>query len=282
MLSYPQIDPIILEIGPFALRWYGLMYVIGFLASYFLVRRQITGLEIVFQKDNIDSQPTNIIEEQNHLDGIFLWLVIGIITGGRLGYVLFYNLSYYLDHPIEILATWHGGMSFHGGAVGAIIAGWAYCIRHKLNFWLWADRFVVTAPIGLGLGRIGNFINGELYGRPSDVPWAMIFPQGGPLPRHPSQIYEAFLEGMVLFVILWPLSKRPWPYGRKLVVFLMLYAIVRYVAELFREPDPQLGFVLLGSVTMGQILSIGLFILGLLFWWYLERNAAQKPALKGG
>jgi phosphatidylglycerol:prolipoprotein diacylglycerol transferase len=278
MLNYPQIDPIILEIGPFALRWYGLMYLIGFLASYFLVRSQIKGLEIAFQKDGIDSQHANIIEEQNHLDSIFLWLVIGIIAGGRLGYVLFYNLPYYLDHPLEMLATWHGGMSFHGGAAGAIIAGWTYCIRHKLNFWLWADRFVVTAPIGLGLGRIGNFINGELYGRPSDIPWAMIFPQGGLVPRHPSQLYEAFLEGIVLFAILWPLSKRHWPYGRKLALFLMLYAIVRSVAELFREPDPQLGFVLLGSLTMGQILSIGFFVLGLFLWWYLGKTAASKPA----
>lgn len=278
MLSYPHIDPIIFKIGPFALRWYGLMYLIGFLASYSLVRRQIAEAGIAFQTNDIEDRLLSLRAEQNHLDDIFLWLVIGIITGGRLGYVFFYNFAYYLNHPLEILATWHGGMSFHGGAAGAIIAGWVYCIRHNLNFWLWADRFAVTAPIGLGLGRIGNFINGELYGRPSDVPWAMIFPQGGPLPRHPSQIYEAFLEGIVLFAILWPLRKKCWPYGRKLALFLMLYAIVRSVAELFREPDPQLGFVLLGSLTMGQLLSAGFFALGLFLWWHLGKAAASKAS----
>ncbi|MGC8736017.1 MAG: prolipoprotein diacylglyceryl transferase [Dissulfurimicrobium sp.] len=279
MLPYPQIDPVILEAGPFALRWYGLMYLIGFLASYSLVRRQITRHAVTSGVGGGDqSLDLDMEAELNHLDGLFLWLAIGVIVGGRLGYVLFYNLPYYLNHPFEILATWHGGMSFHGGAAGAMAAGWAYCIRHRINFWLWADRFAVTAPIGLGFGRIGNFINGELYGRPTNVPWAMIFPQGGPIPRHPSQLYEAFLEGILLFIILWPLSKRPWPHGRKLALFLMLYAIVRSVAELFREPDPQLGFVLLGSLTMGQILSIGFFVLGLFLWWYLGRPLTSKSS----
>ena len=270
MLPYPQIDPVILEIGPLALRWYGLMYLIGFLSSYFLVRRQIL---------TSDNQTENAITlELNHLDSLFLWLVIGIIAGGRLGYVLFYNLPYYSEHILEIFATWHGGMSFHGGAAGAIIAGWLYSRWNRIDFWLWADRFVVTAPIGLGLGRIGNFINGELYGRPSDVPWAMIFPGGGMIPRHPSQLYEAFLEGVLLFAILWPLSKKKWPYGRKLAIFLMLYAVVRTIAEFFREPDPQLGFVLLGVITMGQVLSLAFLGLGLFLWWYLGKRPPDSSA----
>ncbi len=271
MLPYPQINPVLLKIGPLAVRWYGLMYLIGFLSAYFLVRRQI------FAANNQKGEEALAVE-LNHLDGLFLWLVIGIIVGGRSGYVLFYNLPYYLKHVPEIFATWHGGMSFHGGAAGAIIAGWLYSKRHRIKFWLWADRFAVTAPIGLGFGRIGNFINGELFGRPSNVPWAMIFPEGGPIPRHPSQLYEAFLEGVLLFAILWPLSKKKWPHGRKLALFIMLYAVVRTIAEEFREPDPQLGFVLFGSITMGQILSLAFFCLGLLLWWYLGRGqAVQQP-----
>jgi len=179
-----------------------------------------------------------------------------------------FNLPYYMKHPIEIFETWHGGMSFHGGLTGAVLACAIYCKRHDLNPWLWGDRFVVTAPIGLGCGRIGNFINGELYGRPTNVPWAMIFPAGGPIPRHPSQLYEAFLEGVLLFLILWPLRNKNWPTGRKVALFLMLYGVVRIFAEFFREPDPQLGFILWGWVTMGQILSLVVFIIGVLLWFY--------------
>ncbi len=255
MLPYPAIDPVIVRIGPLALRWYGLMYVIGFASSYLLVKKQI-----------LEEEGKAARRQLRHLEDLLLFLVIGVVLGGRLGYVLFYNLPYYLDHPSEILATWKGGMSFHGGVAGACLAGWFYTRRHGLDFWLWADRFIVTAPIGLGLGRIGNFINGELFGRPTDVPWAMVFPQGGPVPRHPSQIYEALLEGVVLFCILWPLRKRPWPTGRKLALFLILYACVRFFVEFFREPDPQLGFIALGWITMGQILSLALFMAGLALW----------------
>ncbi len=263
MIPYPHINPVIVKIGPLAIRWYGVMYLIGFMSTYFLVRKQIKEHAHVLGKTKEE-----IEEEFYHLDNLILYGAIGVVLGGRIGYVLFYNLPYYMKHPIEIFETWHGGMSFHGGLTGAVVACVIYCKRHNLNPWLWGDRFVVTAPIGLGCGRIGNFINGELYGRPTNVPWAMIFPAGGPIPRHPSQLYEAFLEGVLLFLILWPLRNKNWVTGKKVALFLMLYGVVRIFAEFFREPDPQLGFILWGWVTMGQILSFVVFIVGLVIWFY--------------
>ena len=201
-MTFPTIDPVIFALGPLQVRWYGLMYVLGFTASYFLVRKQI-----------IDRGHTKLGEQFENLN---LVLILSVILGGRIGYVLFYNFSYYIENPTHILATWQGGMSFHGACLALIIAGWLFCRRKKLSFWKTADMYVVTIPIGLGLGRIGNFINGELYGRTTDLPWGIIFPGGGPLPRHPSQLYEALLEGMVLFILLWQLrgktspKKHPW------------------------------------------------------------------------
>lgn len=261
MLPYPDINPVFLKIGPLSFRWYGLMYLIGFLVSYVLVRRQIS-----------TTAPTPAEQNNNYelLDKLVIWLVLGVVLGGRLGYVLFYNLEYFLSHPLEILATWQGGMSFHGGMLGTLCAGWLFAKKYGLNYWQWADRIIVTAPIGLGLGRIGNFINGELFGRPSDVPWAMVFPSGGLLPRHPSQLYEAFLEGIVLFAILWPTRYKKWPHGRKTALFFMSYSVVRFFVEFFREPDPQLGFVMLGMFSMGQCLSVALFLIGL-FLWHIRR-----------
>ncbi len=238
------------------------MYLLGFLAAYFLVRKQVLEVGVDAQEEKRHAA------ELRHLDGLLFALIIGVIFGGRIGYVLFYNLPYFMANPGEILATWHGGMSFHGGAVGAVVAGWLYCRRHGLDFWRWADRFSVTAPVGLGLGRIGNFINGELFGRPTDVPWAMVFPQGGTVPRHPSQLYEAFLEGVVLFALLWPLRQRPWIPGKKLALLLMGYGLCRFIVEFYRQPDPQLGFILWGWLTMGQILSAGFFLAGLSLWFY--------------
>jgi len=273
MLPYPRIDPVIVHIGPMSLHWYGLMYLLGFGATYLLVRKQ-------FFEDSQDLPPDSqqeiVTSQLNQLDELLFYLVLGVVLGGRLGYVIFYNLPYYLENPKEILAVWHGGMSFHGGAIGAVFAGWLYCRIHALDFWKWSDRFVVTVPVGLGLGRIGNFINGELFGRPTDVPWAMVFPEGGPVPRHPSQLYEALLEGALLFIILWPLRHRPWSDGKKSALFLMLYAICRITVEFFREPDPQLGYILWGWVTMGQILSLVFFVFGLFLWWALGKEHAQK------
>ncbi|MDL1957876.1 MAG: prolipoprotein diacylglyceryl transferase [Deltaproteobacteria bacterium] len=266
MLSFPDIDPVIIRIGPIGIRWYGLMYLLGFGAAYLLVRKQI------FEEcQNVPSgsryHGPSAASQLSQLEGLLFSLVLGIILGGRLGYVLFYNFSYYLEHLLEIFAVWHGGMSFHGGVAGIVFSGWIYCKSHSLDFWKWSDRFVVTVPVGLGLGRIGNFINGELFGCPADVPWAMVFPQGGLVPRHPSQLYEALLEGLLLFIVLWPLRHRAWPYGRKLALFLVLYAVCRIVVEFFREPDPQLGYVFWGWVTMGQLLSLGFLVFGIILWW---------------
>jgi phosphatidylglycerol:prolipoprotein diacylglycerol transferase len=234
------------------------MYLIGFLSSYFLVRRQVRELHA----NAADNSKGTIEEDYKQVEGMFFFLVMGVVLGGRLGYVIFYNLSWYLQHPTDIIATWHGGMSFHGGAAGAIIAGWLYCRKNGLDFLFWADRFVITAPVGLGFGRLGNFINGELYGRPTDVPWGMVFPDGGFIPRHPSQLYEAMLEGVLLFVILWPLRQRETAPGTLTGIFFMLYAMCRITVEFFREPDRQLGFILAGWLTMGQLLSLGFFIGG--------------------
>ena len=220
MLSYPHIDPVIFSLGPLHIRWYGLMYVLGFLAAYLLVRYQAKK----FHWQELDA----------HLDNLNLSIILGVILGGRIGYVLFYNPGYYLQHPLEIFATWQGGMSFHGGCIGVLAAGFLYCRRTGLDYWKGADLYVVTVPIGLGLGRIGNFINGELFGRTTELPWGMVFPGGGPLPRHPSQLYEALLEGVLLFVILWTVKektwqqKKAWPHGTMVVLFLILYGILRF------------------------------------------------------
>jgi len=259
MLTYPHIDPVLFALGPLKVRWYGLMYVLGFSATYLLVRLQVKK----FRWQELDKQ----------MDNLNLVLILGVILGGRLGYVLFYNLPYYLGHLMEIPATWEGGMSFHGGCLGALLAGIFYCRRHSIDFWKGVDLYVVTAPIGLGLGRIGNFINGELFGRITDVPWGMVFPSGGPLARHPSQLYEAALEGIVLFTILWSLKSKPWrpeksrlwPHGSMLALFLLLYGLFRFLVEFVREPDPQLGEILF-HLTMGQLLSITMMIIGLLLW----------------
>ncbi len=246
MIPYPHIDPDLFRIGPVHVRWYGLMYVAGFL---------IKGQE--------KSRPIGL--SPRLVQDLIFYLAVGLVVGARLGYILFYqymNLAEYLDHPIEIIAVWHGGMSFHGGLMGTMAAGWLFSKRQGFSFWAIADRVILTAPIGLGLGRIGNFINGELYGRPSDLPWAMVFPVGGPLARHPSQIYEAFLEGLVLFLLLLWFSRRKMPDGFLLGVFMTGYGVSRFFLEFLREPDLQLGFVL-GPFTMGQLLCGVMIIAGL-------------------
>jgi phosphatidylglycerol:prolipoprotein diacylglycerol transferase len=250
-----NINPVLIKLGPFQVGWYGLMYVFGFIASYLLVRYQMKKKAFGISKEVVDN--------------LFVYLMLGLIIGGRLGYVLFYDLPIYLADPLEIFAVWHGGMSFHGGLLGVLIVGIVFCWRHKRSFWKIADLFIVTAPIGLGLGRIGNFINGELYGRLANIPWGMIFPKGGPLPRHPSQLYESALEGGCLFVILWFLKDKKLPSGGLLAVFLFVYGIFRFFVEFFREPDQQLGFIL-GPFTMGQLLSSLMIISGIALFFYLR------------
>ena len=265
-MTYPHIDPVLIHIGPLQVRWYGLMYVIGFLAAYLLLRHQEKARPIGLSPDL--------------LQDLIFYLVVGLVIGARLGYILFYqymNLIDYIRHPLEIIAVWHGGMSFHGGLIGTAIAAWWFSKRKQFPFLSIADRIIIAAPIGLGLGRMGNFINGELYGRTSDLPWAMVFPDGGPLARHPSQLYEAILEGLVLFLILLWLSKRRMPDGFLLGTFLMGYGVFRFFVEFFREPDLQLGFIL-GPFTMGQILCAAMIGIGVCISLIVTlRHKRNKP-----
>lgn len=262
MLPYPAFDPVLVQLGPLQVRWYGLMYVLGFAASYLLVHHQIKKYRLSRLSD--------------HFENLNLALIISLVVGARLGYVLFYNPAYYLAHPAEIPATWQGGMSFHGALVGLLLGGYLYCRTANLDFLQTADVYIVTTPIGLGLGRLGNFINGELFGRVTDVPWAMIFPQGGPLPRHPSQLYEFVLEGVVLFALLWTAKnvywRRGWQRGNLLALFLIGYGLMRSLVEFFREPDAQLGF-LFNLLTMGQLLSGLMIAAGLLLLLRPRRQA---------
>ncbi len=261
MIPYPEIDPVIVKIGPLAVRWYGLMYLLGFLAAYFLVKKQLR-----------ERKYPELIPE---LENLIFWLALGLIIGARLGHVFLYFPHYYLRHPLEIPALWRGGMSFHGGLIGVLVVGLIYCRRHRYNFWFWADLFVVPAPIGLGLGRIGNFINGELFGRVTSVPWAMVFPKGGPFPRHPSQIYEALGEGLFLFLLLWKVRGKDWPCGAKFALFLLAYGVIRFFIEFFREPDPGVP-LLFGWMTRGQQLCFLMVLAGLFLLFYFFRKG-KKP-----
>lgn len=252
MLTFPQINPTIVMLGPLQVRWYGVMYILGFSASYLLVRYQI-------RKKGLDI-------DTNTINDLFLFLVIGLIIGARLGYVIFYNLPFYLNHPLRLFAIWEGGMSFHGGLIGVVFSGLLTLRRHRLDFWEFADLIVVTAPVGLGLGRLGNFINAELYGRVTTLPWAIVFPSAGDLPRHPSQLYELFFEGILLFAILWWIKGFPLRKGTLFCLFVFLYSIFRFFLEFFREPDAQLGFIL-SFLTMGQILCILMVLAGFLLWY---------------
>lgn len=263
MIPYPNIDPALFRFGPFEIRWYGLMYVVGFLAAYLLIprqkRAQVLGLD------------------GRGLQDLLFYLAVGLVVGGRFGYVLFYqasNLGEYLRHPLEIIAVWHGGMSFHGGLIGAMLAGVLFSQRRKLPFWDLADLTITVVPIGLGLGRLGNFINGELFGRPTDLPWGMVFPGGGPLPRHPSQLYEAFLEGACLFLFLWGMRDRPFRPGAMVCLFLGGYGVARFAVEFFREPDPQIG-LLWGFLSMGQVLSIAMMLVSSILWAMILRKRVQ-------
>ena len=260
MLTYPEIDPVLFNIGgPFQVRWYGLMYVLGFIATYILVRHQIRRF--------------GYNELSEHFENLNFVLLLGVVLGGRLGYILFYNLDFYLANPLQMLALTSGGMSFHGACIALIGGALIFTRKNKIDFWKTADLYAATIPIGLGLGRIGNFINGELFGRTTEAPWGMVFPGGGPLPRHPSQLYESLLEGLVLFIILWSLKSKPWrglkgwPHGAILSLFLIGYGVLRSLVELVREPDQQIGY-LFASFTMGQLLSFAMIFTGMSIWLY--------------
>jgi len=264
VIPFPAFDPVLVHVGPFAVRWYALAYIVGILAGWLYARA-------IIRNEKVWGGPAPLSVAD--YDDFVLWATFGIILGGRTGYVLFYNPGFFLEHPAEILQLWKGGMSFHGGFLGVVVAVIWYARRRGIPFQTLGDLTCAVAPIGIFLVRIANFINGELWGRPSDVPWAMVFPSGGPLPRHPSQLYEATLEGLVLFVVLAILVrrgalKRP---GTIIGVFALGYGAARLFCELFREPDAQLGF-LWGGLTMGMLLTLPLMLAGLAFILVAQRR----------
>jgi phosphatidylglycerol:prolipoprotein diacylglycerol transferase len=266
-LPFPDFDPVLISIGPLAIRWYALAYIFGILLGWLYARMLIRNAGLWGGK-----APMKVED----FDDYVVWVTLGIILGGRIGYVLFYNPAHFAAHPAEILQLWSGGMSFHGGFAGCVAAVVLFARRRGISILSLGDLTCAAGPIGLFLGRLANFINGELWGRPGDVPWAFVFPNAGPLPRHPSQLYEAALEGLLLFVILAiavraGALKRP---GLVVGLFAIVYALARSFCEFFREPDPQLGF-LWGGLTMGMLLSIPLFLAGVAF----VVNAMRRPTL---
>jgi phosphatidylglycerol:prolipoprotein diacylglycerol transferase len=261
-MHYPHFNPVLFRLGPLELRWYGLMYVLSFIVAYFLIRS--------------DAKRKNLPLTTDDIADLIFCLALGVILGGRIGYILFYNLPYYLENPLKVFAIWEGGMSFHGGLIGTVLAAIYFTRKKKITFFQLADLCVPVAPICLFLGRLGNFINGELYGRVTHVPWGMVFPGGGNVPRHPSQLYEAFLEGPVLFAILWFVKrKKNLPVGVVFWCFVSFYGVFRFLVEFTREPDPQLGFVL-GNLSMGQLLSLPMFVLGVCMIIILYRRQGKK------
>jgi phosphatidylglycerol---prolipoprotein diacylglyceryl transferase len=256
-LPFPNFDPVLVTIGPLAIRWYALAYIVGILLGWLYARALIRN-----ERNWGGPAPLTVVD----FDDFILWVTLGIILGGRIGYVLFYNAEHFLNHLTEVAQLWKGGMSFHGGFVGCVLAVVLFARWRNISILSLGDLTCAVAPIGLLLGRLANFVNGELWGRPADVPWAMVFPTGGPLPRHPSQLYEATLEGLVLLLVLFiairmGALKRP---GLVTGLFAFGYAVARIVCELFREPDAQLGF-LWGGLTMGMVLSVPLMLTGLAF-----------------
>ncbi|WP_439580566.1 prolipoprotein diacylglyceryl transferase [Elioraea sp.] len=262
IVPFPLIDPVLVEIGPFAIRWYALAYIVGLVIAWRVVRRLVA------------ATPPCATPEQ--VDDFLTWAVVGVILGGRLGYVLFYLPGYYLQHPLEALMVWKGGMSFHGGMLGVIAATLWFCRWRGIDFFAFVDRVAVPTPIGLFLGRLANFINAELWGRPWDGPWAMVFPtDSDQVPRHPSQLYQAGLEGLALLAVMaWFGRQERYRARRGFLggLFLAGYAVARMIGELFRQPDAFLGF-LPGGLTMGQVLSLPMLAVGL---WAIATSRARS------
>ncbi|HJA07822.1 MAG TPA: prolipoprotein diacylglyceryl transferase [Candidatus Mailhella merdigallinarum] len=250
MLPYPAIDPVAVSFGPVRLHWYGVMYIAAFLAAWLLGRCRAARPGSGWTADQVDDLAT--------------WAMLGVVLGARLGYILFYDLDTYLADPLEVFRVWNGGMSFHGGLVGVLSAALWWSLRHKKRFLDVTDFVAPLVPPGLFFGRLGNFINGELWGKVTTVDWGMVFPGAGELPRHPTQLYEAGLEGLLLFTILWVYSRKPRPLGAVSGLFAVLYALCRIGVEFFRLPDPQLGYLFFGWVTMGQVLCLPLLLAGVL------------------
>ena len=260
-MNYPHIDPVALSLGPLAIHWYGLMYLLGF-AFVWLLGRYRAG---------------RFGWQTSQLEDLLFYGAIGVILGGRLGYAIFYDLPANLDNPLNLLKIWQGGMSFHGGLLGVLVAFWYFGRKTGKSFFEISDFIAPMVPIGLMLGRIGNFINGELWGRVSEVPWAMVFPGGGALPRHPSQLYQAALEGLLLFIILWLFSAKARPRAAVSGLFLLGYGVFRFIVEFVRIPDPQYGYLAFNWLTMGQVLCLPMIVGGLamMIWAYKRERVIR-------
>jgi phosphatidylglycerol:prolipoprotein diacylglycerol transferase len=271
VLPFPAINPVLIHLGPLAIRWYALAYIVGIIAGWYYARAIIAS-----EKLWGGPAPMTVID----FDDFIVWITLGIILGGRTGYVLFYNLPHFVENPLQIFELWNGGMSFHGGVLGCCVAIILFALRRHIPVMSLGDVTAAVAPIGLFLGRLANFINGELWGRPTDVPWAMIFPNGGPVPRHPSQLYEATLEGVVLFVVLGLMVRAGWLKRPGVIAgsFAIGYGIARITCEFFREPDIQIGF-LWGGLTMGMLLCIPLILAGIAILAFAFR---RKPQIDNG
>ena len=256
-MTFPHIDPVIFSIGPLAVRWYGMMYLLGFVGAYFMMCH----VARIRRFEDLTNE---------NISDLLFYGVLGVVFGGRLGYTLFYNAAYYMKHPLEVFYVWEGGMSFHGGLIGVVTVLLLFCWRRRLAVLMVGDLVVSAVPIGLGFGRIGNFINGELWGRVTTVPWGIVFPGGGSHPRHPSQLYEAGLEGVVLLLVIYLLHRRGVRRGVPAFMFVFLYGTFRFIVEFFRQPDSQLGY-LWGGATMGQLLSLPMVIVGLCGLIYVLR-----------
>lgn len=259
MLQYPAIDPVAIAIGPLKIHWYGLMYLVGIGAAWWLAKRRLAQFDPTWNKDT--------------LSDLVFWCALGVIAGGRLGYVFFYDLASYIANPALVLRIWEGGMSFHGGFIGVLLAVFWFARKQKKPFWALMDFIAPLVPIGLGAGRIGNFINAELWGKASSVPWAMIFPTDpAQLPRHPSQLYQFALEGVALFVILWLYTRKPRPTMAVSGLFALCYGIFRFAVEFVRVPDAQLGYLAFDWLTMGQILCLPMMAVGILLMFIAYRR----------
>jgi len=265
MLTYPEIDPVAIAIGPLKVHWYGIMYLVGFTAAWWLGMRRAR-------------KPGSTWSAEQMSDLIF-YGALGAVLGGRIGYTLFYAGDKFISDPLMIFRVWEGGMSFHGGFLGVMFAMLVYAQRQKRKFFDVMDFLAPLTPIGLGMGRLGNFVNGELWGRVTDVPWAMVFPGAGNQPRHPSQLYEFLLEGVVLFLIVWFYSANKRPRMAVSGVFALCYGLFRFLVEFVRQPDIQLNFIAFGWLTMGQLLSTPMIMLGVgLLWWAYNKNTSAQPA----